>query len=323
MSAPTAAATAPAARPRDFAADGEVADCTAIVVTYNSAADLGGLLDSLPAAASGRRVRVVVVDNDSTDAVADVAAARPGVRLVAAGANLGYAGAINVGRRHLGETRAVLVLNPDVRLAPGSVRALLDAAAQPGVGAAVPRFLDGNGALFPSQRREPALARALGDALFGRRCPRWLSEMVWTPHWYERAGPVDWSTGAAVLIPREADAAVGDWDAERFFLYSEETDYLRRIRQAGWTVRYVPDAVVTHSGRGSGGGPELVALAAVNRVRYFGKYHGRLATAAFGAVVALHHLLRARRPADRLALRAVLSRRTRSSLPGEKRSATG
>jgi GT2 family glycosyltransferase len=298
-----------------------VADCTAVIVTYNSAGDVGGLLDSLPAAAAGRRVRVVVVDNDSGDDIEAVLAARPGVVFVRAGANLGYAGGINVARRHLGPTRAVLVLNPDLRLAPGSVGRLL-AVLELGPGAVVPRMLGDDGVLHHSLRREPSLTRALGDALLGRRWPDrpdWLSEMVWAPEPYERQGPVDWATGAAILVSAEADAAVGDWDSGRFFLYSEETDYCRRLRAAGHEIRYVPDAVVSHKGGGSGAGPDLVALNEVNRVRYYRKYHGPVATAAFRAVVALSEALRAHRPANRRALRAVLSRRSTALLPGGER----
>jgi N-acetylglucosaminyl-diphospho-decaprenol L-rhamnosyltransferase len=295
-----------------------VVDCAVVIVTYNSADEVGGLLDSLPPAADGLRLRVVVVDNDSGDDTATVVAARPWVTFVPSGGNLGYAGGINVGRRQVGPARSVAVLNPDLRLEPGSLRRLFDAARLPGAGAAVPRMLDGNGALSPSLRREPTVPRALGDALLGARWPGrpgWLSEMVWARAPYDRPGAVDWATGAALLVTTEADTAVGAWDDERFFLYSEETDYCRRLRQAGFAIRYVPEAVVRHRGGASGSGPALVALNEVNRVRYFRKYHGPLASAAFHTVVVLSEVMRIHRPANRRALRAVLSRRSRSTLP--------
>jgi GT2 family glycosyltransferase len=298
----------------------DVLDCTAIVVTHNSARDLPALLDTVPRAAPGMSVRVLVVDNDSSDDIDGAVAGRHGVELIRAGGNLGYAGGINVGRRHLGPTRAVAILNPDLRLAPGSLAWLADAAGRPGAGAAVPRFVEEDtGDCFPSLRREPTILRALGDALLGARWPRrpaWLSEMVWDGRRYEEAGTVDWGTGAVLVVSSEVDSAIGAWDEERFFLYSEETDYARRIREAGWTVRYVPDATVVHDGGGSGTGPALTALNEVNRVRYYRKYHGAASTVVFRAVVILGGLLRVNRPANRAALRALLSRRRWTSLPG-------
>lgn len=294
------------------------AECTAIIVTYNSAADIGGLLDALPAAAAGRRLRIVVVDNASSDNTADVVARYPDVMFLPTGANLGYAGAVNAGRR-LGPAGAVLILNPDVRPAPDSIGRLVDELRKSGIGAAVPRMLDGTGALYPSLRREPSLTRAFGDAVLGRRWPGrpgWLSEMIWARPRYERASTVDWATGAVLAVSPLADRAVGPWDDELFFLYSEETDYCRRLRDAGLAIRYVPDAVFTHSGGGSGGGPDLVALTAVNRVRYYRKHHRRPASIAFRLVVLLGELLRARRPGDRHAVRALIRERRWASLPG-------
>ncbi|NUR30276.1 MAG: glycosyltransferase family 2 protein [Catenulispora sp.] len=297
-------------------------DCTVITVTYNSADRIAGLLDTLPAAAEGLRVRVIVVDNGSTDDLPAVLAKYPDVVFHPTRQNLGYSGGINAGRELLGETDAVLILNPDLELAPGSVRKLLAALHEDGVGAAVPRFDDEHGEPYPSLRREPSIGRALGDALLGKKWPNrpaGLSEMVWAKEPYERPGDVDWATGAVLAIAWAADEQLGPWDDERFFLYSEETDYARRLRQAGWTIRYVPDAVVTHEGGASGASHGLVALNTVNRVRYFAKYHGRLATAVFRAVVALNEALRIHRPANRYALRVLLSRKRWATLPGGDR----
>jgi GT2 family glycosyltransferase len=303
--------------------EGSVVDCTAIVVAYNSAADLPGLLDSLPRAAAGLSFRVLVVDNDSDDDVAPVLAGRVGVTLVRSGANLGYAGGINAGRARLGPTRTIAILNPDLRLAPASLTRLVAAAIREG--AAVPRFVDEAGATFPSLRREPSIARALGDALLGRRWPGRpgaVSEMVWDRESYQRSGAADWATGAVLVVAAGADATIGDWD-ERFFLYSEETDYCRRLRAAGWRVQYVPEAQVIHRGAGSGTGPALTALNEVNRVRYYRKYHGPVRSAVFRAAVMLNQLMRARRAGNRAALHALASRRHRGRLPGPSATVPG
>ncbi len=220
-------------------------DCVAIIVTHNNADDIAPLLASLPAATDGLRVRTVVVDNESSDGTLEVARHTGAATCVRAGANLGYAGAINVGRDHAGPCASMLVLNADLVLDPGSVSALFAALARPGVGVAVPRLLDEHGSLYPSLRREPTALRALGDALFGARFPHrpgWASEMVRTPALYERRHRAHWATGAVMLIAARCDAAVGPWDEARFFLYSEETDYAARARARGWSVEYVPDA---------------------------------------------------------------------------------
>lgn len=299
---------------------GDVADCSVLIVTYNSAAHVGPLLDSLPAAADGLALRVVVVDNASQDGTARVVAARAGVTVVASDRNRGYAGGINVGRRHLGPHRSVAILNPDLRLEPGALRRLHETAVQPHAGAAVPRMLDEGGALSPSLCREPTITRAIGDALLGAKWPGrpgWLSEIVWSAAEYERPCDAEWATGAALVIARDVDADVGPWDDTRFFLYSEETDYCRRLRRAGYTIRYVPEAVVIHRGGGSGASVDLAALTQVNRLRYYRKHHGRIASAAFGGAVLLSEVIRVRRPENRRALRALLSRRSRAGLPGE------
>lgn len=284
------------------------ADCAVIIVTYNSAHDITGLLDSLPAAAAGLTLRVVVVDNGSTDATVDLVRVRPDVLCIETGVNLGYSAGINVGRQHAGKCAALGVLNPDLVLDPGSLRQMFTALDDPAVGVVVPMLLDSAGACFPSLRREPTLGRAIGDALFGNyfiRRPGWLSEMVRSTEEYGYRHPVEWATGAAMLISAACDRAVGTWE-EIFFLYSEEVDYAARVRAAGFHVEYIPEARVRHRGSGSGQSPALYALMAVNRVRYVEK-HGRNAR-AYRAAVALNELLRSTHPSHRAALRAVSRR---------------
>jgi GT2 family glycosyltransferase len=267
---------------------------------------------------SGIDLEVIVVDNASTDDTSQVVARFGWVKFVPAGGNLGYAAGVNAGNRLVSAERALLVLNPDLVVAPGTVARLLDGLERPGVGVVVPRMVDADGSLVPSLRWEPSIGRELMDALLGSQAAqlpsRW-SGMAWDPRAYEREQFPDWAMGAALLISSECRAAVGDWD-ERYFLYSEETDFLRRARSAGQRVRYEPMAVVRHIMGGSGRSDQLYALSAVNTIRYYRRYHGPISSLVFAAEVALRQLLRARRPEARLALRAVLSPTVRSTLPG-------
>jgi N-acetylglucosaminyl-diphospho-decaprenol L-rhamnosyltransferase len=296
-------------------------ECAIVVVSYNSARHIEALLDSVPAAAPGRPARCLVVDNGSTDGTVAILRARGDVTVVEAGENLGYAGAINLARKLITHAGPCVILNPDLVLEAGALARLYQALDAPGVGIAVPKVLNGDGSLYPSLRREPSPVRALGDALFGRHLPRrpgWLSETIWDRRVYDSGRDVAWGGGAALAVSQACGDAVGDWDEGRFFLYSEDTDFAARARAHGYRIRYVPEARIRHEGGGSGRSPELAALMAVNRVRYYEKYHRHPSTSCFRAVVALHHLLRVTDHRSRVALRAVVRRSAWPDLPGSR-----
>jgi len=297
-------------------------DIAVVVVTYNSAADIGGLIESLRPDADQLRLRVLVADNDSADDTRAIVSGHDDVVLLRTGGNLGYSGGINVALRRVGDAEAVLILNPDLRVGEGALRLLLQRLRQDEtLGAVVPRMLDEDGSTYTSLRREPTLLRGLSDALLGRHWlsrPAALSEYVRDIVAYEDRRIVDWATGAAMLIRRTASDAVGAWD-ERFFLYSEETDFSRRLRRHGWRTLYEPDARVTHRGGGSGVSPDLVALTVVNRVRYMDKHRPRTA-GLYRAIVMLGEELR-RDPTHERA-RWALRRRSRwARLPHASRAA--
>lgn len=300
-------------------ADPTPVDCLLLLVAYRSAEDVAGLLDTVPAAVGHLSWRAVVVNNDPTEDLSGALAAHPEATLVESGGNLGYAGGLNRGRAAAPPARWTVFLNPDLRLRPDSLARL--AATAGDRDAAVPTIVDDDGRLQHSLRREPTLLGSLGDALLGARWqarPTALGETITRRATYEHPGDHDWATGAALLVPSTVVDRVGAWD-ERFFLYSEETDYCRRLRRSGSRIRFVPDAVVSHRGAGSGTSDALHALQEVNRVRYVRKWHGVGGAAPFAAVAVLHHLLRCRRPRSRAALRALLRASDRAALPGGPR----
>jgi N-acetylglucosaminyl-diphospho-decaprenol L-rhamnosyltransferase len=265
-----------------------------VVVTWNSAEPLAGLLASLDAGLEGVAHQLVVVDNDSADDT--VAVARrlvPDCRIVQTGRNAGYAAGINAGLAVAEPYDAVLVLNPDVRLSPGCVAALHRELGD-GVGIAVPLIRHDDGTIARSLRREPTIGRALGDALLGARAGRvaWLGETVLDDAEYHRPTVCDWATGAVMLISAECAAACGPWD-ESFFLYSEETEFALRARDRGLRTRFVPGAEVVHSGGESRVSPRLWSLLTVNRVRLYRKRHSAPATAVFWSAVLLREGSRA------------------------------
>ncbi|MFC9786494.1 glycosyltransferase family 2 protein [Rhodococcus sp. NPDC127528] len=306
-----------------FVAADEPADVSVVVVTYNNSHDLPGLVTDLRHCARRLTLRMIVVDNDSADDTAEVAAEHEDIILVRSGGNLGYAGGINRARPHIGRCSAVLILNADLRIPDDAIEAMFAVLTLPRVGVVVPRMVDGNDALDLTLRREPSIAAALGDAVMGRRLvnrPGWSSETVLRLSKYRQSHAVDWATGAALLIRAEVEEAVGDWN-EEYFLYSEETEFFRRVRAGGHQVLFEPSAVVKHRGAGSGSSPALAALLAVNRVRYVERHHGWLYSAAFRGAVALAEALRASTSVHRTTLAVVLKRARWADLPKASKSA--
>lgn len=265
-----------------------------VVVTWNSAAVLPELLASLPAGLAGLRYQLIIADNASADDTVEVARRHaPSCTVVQTGRNAGYAAGFNAGLAAAGRYDAALVVNPDIRLTPGSV-ATLYAALGGDVGIAVPRIRNEDGSLARSLRREPTIARALGEAFLGQRAGRFagLGETVVDDAAYTRPACPDWATGAIMLMSARCLSVCGPWD-ESFFLYSEETEFALRARDHGFRTRYLPQVEVTHLGGESRVSPRLWSLLQVNRVRLYRKRHTAAATALFWAAVLLRESSRA------------------------------
>lgn len=296
-------------------------EVTVVIVTYNSAAVIGGLIDSLPAGLDGVTAKVVVVDNGSSDDTVElVRAVAPWAVIIATGSNGGYARGINIGVDASPPTRGVLVLNPDVRLEDGCVRQLLEVLERTGAGMVAPKLRDAHGDLIYSQRREPTLRRALADLVLGaERAGRigTLGELVTDARAYEAPCVVDWAEGSTLMISTDCWNRVGPWD-ESFFLYSEETEYALRARDAGWACRFEPTAHAVHLEGGSAHTPALWRLLIVNKWRLYRKRHGPWAGRAYWGVLTLRETTRAilgRRTA-RAAVQGLTDRRFLSERPG-------
>lgn len=285
-------------------------DVAVIVVTHNSAAMIDDLLDSLPNAMAGLAWRTVVVDNASTDETPRHVQKHSDVLLIHS-ENLGYSAGIN---RGVGAVRApaYLILNPDVRMDPGSVPPLLAALSNtrdPRVGITAPRIRDESGVVQHSLRRDPTLLRALG---LSRSKAARFSEYVQEPRAYAAAHGVDWALGAILAVSRECLDDVGAWD-ESYFLYSEETDFCLRARARGYLTWFVPSSTAVHVGGGSGQNDWTHTLQILNRVRFYARGHSQPASTAYYALTVLSEatwLARGHRQ-SRASLRALLKPSTR------------
>ena len=278
-------------------------------MTWNSGCDLAGLLDSVRDSEFAGELVTVVSDNASSDDTIAVARATlPGVVVRENGRNAGYAGGINAGIEVAGDCDAYLILNADIRLDPDAVDRLYGAMVAKGAGITVPRLLGVDGALRHSLRNRPTVARVWGESVLGgtitSRLPL-LGEVEGRPEEYVTARTADWATGAAMMIGRECLEAVGAWD-ESFFLYSEETDFALRAKDAGFALWYEPAAIVMHHEGESNTSPALYALLVRNRVRLFRSRHHALPSALFAAGLFAGELVRMRHATHRAAVSALI-----------------
>jgi GT2 family glycosyltransferase len=291
------------------------------VVTHNSAALLTELIDSLPVGMGDLTWQLVVADNQSRDeTLAVLRRLAPEVAIVEMGRNAGYAAGINAAVQRADPHEAVLVLNPDVRLGSGCIPALMARLAEPGVGIAVPRLSDANDDLILSMRREPTVLRAIGDALIGaERAGRIsaLGEVVSDPERYQASTVTDWAEGSTQLVSASCWRACGPWD-ESFFLFSEETEFDLRARDAGFATVYEPAARAVHLGGDSASSARLWPLLQTNRARLFRRRHRLAPTIAFWLATVVREASRALlgRRANRRALQALLSARQLSRPAG-------
>ncbi|KRA24987.1 hypothetical protein ASD65_11545 [Microbacterium sp. Root61] len=244
-------------------------DVAAIVVTYNSEDHVTALLDSIHPALGDLSHSVVVVDNGSTDRTLEILDARADC-VVVRSTNVGYAAGMNRAVAASPHARALLILNPDAVLDPGSLAPMLAALRKPGVGIVAPRVREADGSLSPTLRRRPTLGRVGGLSFTG--LPR-FTERIEDPREYEIEHDVDWAVGAILLVDAECYTSLGGMD-ESFFLYSEETDLSLRAKDAGWSTRYTPHAGALHVGGGSGESATTHMMKILNRIRIYRRLSG-------------------------------------------------
>jgi N-acetylglucosaminyl-diphospho-decaprenol L-rhamnosyltransferase len=221
----------------------------AVVINYEAGAALCECVRSLLADTSaGQPPQVVVVDNGSSDgSAATVAQVLPAVTVLDPGANLGYARAANLGIAAT-DASVVAVCNSDLEVRAGAAGVLLDRlTTEDDLGAVGPMIRNTDDTIYPSARSEPRLRDAVGHGLLGLIWPtnpftRRYRQLDVDP---SRRRDVDWVSGAAVWLRRDALTTVGGWD-ERYFMYAEDVDLCWQLRQRGWRVGYEPGAVVTH-----------------------------------------------------------------------------
>ena len=187
------------------------------------------------------------------------------------------------GRRAEGggrETEFLWLLNPDCEVQPGAFRALVEALeAHPESAITAPRLLNADGSVQASARGEPNawtglfgrhsfLTKVFPSSEAARRNLRAQDLVDASPE----SAEVDWVMAASILVRRKAFHEVGGFD-EGYFLYWEDADLCRRLRDRGWTTRYVPGAIVLHPGGASAATDSALATREFHRSAY--RYYAR------------------------------------------------
>ncbi|HEX3735617.1 MAG TPA: glycosyltransferase [Solirubrobacterales bacterium] len=238
---------------------------------------------------AGVEREVLVLDNASEDGSAAAVRALGGeIRLIALGRRTGKAENDSTLLRQAAG-RYCLLLNEDSELRPGAVAALIAALdADPKAAAAGPRLLDSGGHPVPCAWRFPGVGTALSGALF-------LHRRLTVQSKGEATRQVDWAQSSALLVRREAAAAVDYLDPE-FFVYYDECDFAKRLDDAGWHSLFVPAAEAVHHDQLSTdlarGLPRIVEFHR-NRDRYMRKHHSLPAALAVRALTAWTYGVRA------------------------------
>jgi GT2 family glycosyltransferase len=229
---------------------------TAIVVTYNSAGQIGRALTAL----RGANVDVIVVDNASTDATRTIVERDfPDVVLMVNETNVGFATAVNQALTGV-RGEIVLLVNPDCTVPSDTVHGLVHfLATRPEVGIAGPRLLDADGRVAVSAHPFESLTSVLASRFGGSLVPvgvrRVLSGTLRRRTYDACRGPaeptsVDWLSGACLAVRTDLLRATGGLD-ERYFLYYEDEELCWQARSHGLDVIYLPGLSVVHIGGAS------------------------------------------------------------------------
>lgn len=260
-----------------------------VIVNWNTRPLLAACLQSVQAAALhvDGGVEVIVVDNASADgSAAALSGEYPWVHLIANTWNRGFAAANNQGIE-VSTGRYLLLLNPDTEVSEDALALMIDFMdANPKVGGTGPLLTGEDGRLQQSSTPLPTLAGEFWR-LFHLES---LAPVTSYPlEKWRNGGPrrVETVQGACFMIRHDVVRQIGALD-ERFFIYTEEVDFCRRMRDAGWELYWLPGVTVLHYG---GQSTRQVARRMFlelyrSKIVYFRKHMGPAAAWGYKAILA-------------------------------------
>jgi GT2 family glycosyltransferase len=258
------------------------AELSIIIVSWNVAELLAACLESISRHSSSLDMEIIVVDSASTDGTVALLGARyPQVRWLPQGENLGFTRCNNIGLQ-TASGRYLMLLNPDTEIVGDALSQMVRYLGENGdVGIVGPQTLNNNGTTQSTRRRFPSLLVAFFESTW---LQRYAPKSVLKPYYMDDGASdnaildVDWMQGSALMTRREVYEQIGGLD-EGYVMYSEEVDWCRRAKDAGWRVVFVGTALVIHHGGKSS--EQVMAHRHIyfqqSKLRYFRKHHGWLA----------------------------------------------
>lgn len=258
-----------------------------IIVNWNTREFLKNCIESVPDACNGYDYEVIVVDNSSYDGSTEfIRTSYPDINLLANDTNLGFATACNQAAK-VATGKYLFLLNPDTVLKKDAIKELVDFIEnQSWVGAVGPQLLDGPGKITNSVRKFPTMTQALiRDTIIGKFIP-WvkITRLIQILP-MDKPSVVDNVSGGALLIKKELWKELGGMD-ERFFMFYEDVDLCKRIKEMGYNVFYLPAIKVIHLGGGSRHQDRSSAFyySIKSRFLYFQKNYSRLTLILFKCI---------------------------------------
>lgn len=265
-------------------------DLTIIIVSWNTKALLAQCLASLQAYPLAAPHETIVVDNGSRDGSPQMVSAQfPHVQLIRNEDNRGFSQANNQAMR-LARGKYILLLNPDTELHAHTLDRLVRFLDEnPTAGAAGARILNPDGSLQHSCSPAPTLLNEWLH-LFHLDRERRQGMAGWP---LDTPRQVDTLLGACLMFRRELIEQIGFLD-EDYFMYSEEVDYCYRLRRAGWTLHWVPEATIVHYGGQSTQqiATEMFLQLYQNKLLYFRKHHGRTGAWGYKLILVMASVMR-------------------------------
>lgn len=258
-------------------------DLSIIIVSWNVRDLLVACLNSILTNAGSLQIEIIVVDSASGDGTSAMIRGQfPTVTLLAQSDNIGFTRGNNLGFA-AASGRHLMMLNPDTEIVGDALSQMVAYLDQHGaVGVIGPHTLNTDRSTQSSKRRFPTLLIGITESTHFQRFAsrRALDRFYATDVPDSATAEVDWMQGSALMFRRVVYEKIGGLD-ERYIMYSEEVDFCKRAKNAGWSIVYLGGASVVHHGGKST--EQVTARSHIHfqqsKLLYFRKHHGRLSAA--------------------------------------------